>query len=552
MNRTVVAQSKAARVVVLALALLGLLSGGAAAQVSVAILPFDVNAQESLDYLREGLSDMLASRLGGSEGIEVLGRERVRAALGDTEHLSAEKARAVGAALGASHVLYGSLTVIGNGLSLDARLLEVSGEEAKSFYAEGQGLEMLIPKVTELSSQVSAALLGQPAAPAPAATSPPPAAPPQAAQAAATAVPPAPLVQEVAQAVPPEQPVPPAGAAGGEAFIKINDETGAWRSRSLSFDVRGVDVADIDGDGRLEIVFLDQQHVYVYRLEQATLVEAERWEAPRAADCLAVDAADLNGNGKAEIYVSAIMNKKLASFVLELSGAKLEKLADGLDHYLRVIDYPGAGEILVGQQMGRDAAFRPGIYRMRWNGGKLEQGDTLTSRAEFTVYNVLPVEREGSVAYLAILSDDLLHLYSGSEERWRSQDYYAGSRLYVEIYSPNVSNEEALRSYLPQRILAVEGGQLVAAVANKGVLSRWLKSYKNYTGGELRLLAWNPQGLSQAWVSRPIDAYIADIAAGDIDGDGTQELLAAVSMKTSWNPLHRTRSGLVVYRLPAR
>jgi hypothetical protein len=349
----------------------------------------------------------------------------------------------------------------------------------------------------------------------------------------------------------PQAPSPtPAAPASGEAFIKLNDETGAWRSRTLPFDVRGLDTADIDGDGRLEIVFLDQRRVHVYRLEQANLVELLTWEAPRAADCLGIDAADLNGNGRAEIYVSATMNHKLASFVLELAGAKLATVADGLDHYLRVVDYPGEGQVLIGQRMDRDAAFRPGIYRLRWSGQGLEAGEVLTSDARFTVFNLCPVSWQGGVAYLSIFTDDLLHLFSGVAEEWRSQDYYAGSHLYVEFFSQKVSQEEPLREYLPQRILAVEGGRLIAAVANKGVLSRWLKTYKQYSGGELRLLGWNPQGLSEVWVSRPIDAYIADIACGDLDGNGTPELLAAVSMKAGWNPLNRTKSGLIVYQLP--
>ena len=547
MSRSPVSTVSALLVLVL---LLGAAASAAAAQPRVAILPFEVNAEARLDYLREGLGDMLASRLGIDEAIQVVGREQVRAALGEGGRLSDEKARALAARLGATHALYGSLTVIAGSLSLDARLVPLEGV-SKAFFAEGQGMESLIPKGTELSSQVNAALTGRTAAPAATAAQARPAAQPPAPaamQAAPAApAPAAPAVALGASAVPPVQPAAPPGEG---PFIRLNDESQAWRSRTLSFDVRGLAVADIDGDGRLEIIFLDERRVHVHRMEQANLVEVTKYEAPRSFECLGVDAADLNGNGRAEIYVTAMSNHKLASFVLELAGSKLGRMMDGLDYYLRVVDYPGAGRILVGQRMDREAAFKPGIFRLSWQGQGLVEGESLTTQDKLNVFNFSPIPYEKGVGYLAILSDDLLHLYSAGSEEWRSQDYYAGSHLYVEFYSRQVSQEEATREYLPQRILTIDGGKLIAAVANKGVLSRWLKTYKKYAGGELRLLGWNPHGLSEVWVSRAIEGYVADIAAGDIDGDGALELLAAVSMKTGWNPLNRAKSGLVVYRMP--
>jgi TolB-like protein len=543
--------------VVLLLTLAGV-SAATAGQVSVAILPFDVNAQEKLDYLRDGLQEMLASRLGASDGVTVLSRDQVRKALPEGARVSPETARAAAAKMGASHVLYGSLTLVGNSLSLDARLVDAGGA-SKSFYAEGQGLEALIPKVTEISSQIVSALTGvAPVRPAAAPKATPNAPAPPAAPAAPAApqglnVPQAPavvgIITATAATAAPAAPAPVTSPA--EAVIKLNDEKGGpWRSRTLPFDVVGLAVADVDGDGRQEVVLLDARHVYVYRIERGDAVELQSWEAPRSWDCKAIDAADLNGDGRAEIYVTAIVNHKSASFVLEENGGKLAKVIDGVPYYLRVIDYPGEGKVLIGQEMDRDAAFRPGIYRMRRSGAKLEQGEILTSNVKFDVFNILPLSHEGKVDYLAVQSDELLHLWAEGKDDWRSQDCYAGSRNYVEMQSRTFSQDDNVREYLPQRLLALEGGRFVGAVVSTGGVSRWLATYKHYSGGELRLLTRNPQGLAVAWTSPGIDAYIADIAAGDVDGDGQQEWVAAVSMKGSWNPLASEKSGLVVYRLP--
>lgn len=588
------ARVRTAAALVLTLVLLLLPAARAAAEVTLAILPFEVNAQDKLDYLREGLCDMLSSRLGANEAISVIGRDQLRPVLVEGQKMTPDKARALAAKLGAKGVLYGSLTVIGNGLSLDATLIEASGAQ-KSFYAEGQGLEALIPKVTEISSQVSVALTGVPLVQQAAAPAPKPAAlavsQPSApvvalapVAAAGLAAPAVQAVQNAAQGTaqgtlqgaaetatkavqaPVVQaaatPPPPAAASIVPVAVSLpsdkpgatkggnKDESGVWRSRLLPIQARGMALGDIDGDGRQEIVLLDGGRLLVYRLESGQLVELYSYEFPRATDCLSVDAADVKGGGRAQIYVTALRNKQPASFVLELEGSRLVKTADDIEYYLRAVNYPGQGPVLMGQKMDYHSAFKPGIYRMRWSGKALEPDELLSSDSRVNVYSILPVKREDRLVTVALLSDDYLHVFNGKDEEWRSADYFGGSNLFVETYPRSIPNEEPMREYLPQRLVGVDGGRYIAVVAHKGTVSHWLARYKNYTSGEVKLLAWNPQGLSEAWVSPVLDGYICDIAVGDIDGDGHAELVAAVVGSGGWNPLASSKTGLVVFRLP--
>jgi TolB-like protein len=68
--------------IVLVLLLIGMIQPAWAKEKSVvAVLPFAVHSGENIDYIRQGIGDMLASRISVSERIEMVGRESLLAAL---------------------------------------------------------------------------------------------------------------------------------------------------------------------------------------------------------------------------------------------------------------------------------------------------------------------------------------------------------------------------------------------------------------------------------------------------------------------------------------
>ncbi len=79
----------------------------------VAILPFVINAPERMDYLREGVQDMFASRLTWEDKVVVLDNAQVQKV---REKISGpvDESRAIemGKQLGADVVLWGSINVI--------------------------------------------------------------------------------------------------------------------------------------------------------------------------------------------------------------------------------------------------------------------------------------------------------------------------------------------------------------------------------------------------------------------------------------------------------
>ena len=126
---------------------------------TVAILPVVVHALEDHAYLRDGLADMLASRLGQQPGIAVLRVGDPAAATND-----ADTARATAKALGAQWVLFGSFTRFGDGASLDVRCVPVAapGDSGpRSIFVQSGQLAELIPRLDGVAERVAAHVLGR-------------------------------------------------------------------------------------------------------------------------------------------------------------------------------------------------------------------------------------------------------------------------------------------------------------------------------------------------------------------------------------------------------
>ncbi len=152
------------------------LLAGATAQargpVRVAVLPVVVHAVGDHDYLRDGLSDMLAARLGRNGALAVIRVEDPARAT-----TQAKSARKLAQELGADYALFGSFTRFGEGASLDVQCLKVEGEhDARSIFIQSGTLGQIIPRVDELADKIVRYISGAAPAAPPALTAEAPAA----------------------------------------------------------------------------------------------------------------------------------------------------------------------------------------------------------------------------------------------------------------------------------------------------------------------------------------------------------------------------------------
>ncbi len=129
-------------------------------QQKIAILPLTTGGQENIDYIAEGLRDMIASRVASGSGLAVIEQAAVKAkyAGAGRETPSLEKVRGVGKSLGADYVLFGSAAAMGSDLIIAVNMLAVSGAGAPvPVFSQTLGQDEVIPRLQLIAQEVRGA-----------------------------------------------------------------------------------------------------------------------------------------------------------------------------------------------------------------------------------------------------------------------------------------------------------------------------------------------------------------------------------------------------------
>ncbi|MEZ4527893.1 MAG: FG-GAP-like repeat-containing protein [Desulfobacterales bacterium] len=497
----------------------------------VLILPFQIHSEKDLSFLKNGIQDMLGTRLTREGEMIPLGREIVAQAAEGFSGMDEKAAAALGKKHGADYVVFGSLTAMGEKISTDARLLEVSAGRTRMNFNESGDSGDVISHIDRFASQVNEELFGEPK---PEKTS----------------------SQNQEDTVDESRRHPDSlwtgrieseggrPAAGlGEAAAQLGS---VWKSRNFKTAIIGLSIGDTDGDGSNEIVFADEKNVHVHRRTKDGFLKVAEIEGETLDSLLSVDAADINGNGKAEIFVSNLNrdSKILRSFVLEWDGTRFQKIVSDARWYFRVIDVPKRGSLLMGQQRGISKIFLPGVEELRWDGSQYAGTGTQTLPSKVNVFgfNYGDVTNSGRDLTVSFGDDTYLRVADPEgKDDWKSPDPYGGSALFLEYpmeASASIgSHQEQDRFYLPQRILIADvdndGKNEVLVNRGKDAARRLFARVRIFNGGQIECLAWDNFGLYPKWMTRQISGYLSDYAVGDTDGDGKKELVFSVVAKTS-------------------
>ena len=123
--------------------------------VRVAVLPFEINALEGREYLQKNLPEVIESYL-KQEGAEIVGVGEKSDADWNKIKNSVSEIRRFGREHNADQVIWGSLTRIGQNISIDAKMVSAVEETPpKPFFTEGRGLENLSVMVKKLVGDIS-------------------------------------------------------------------------------------------------------------------------------------------------------------------------------------------------------------------------------------------------------------------------------------------------------------------------------------------------------------------------------------------------------------
>ncbi len=123
----------------------------------VMVFPFQVNGGPQVENLRGELQNMLIQRL-SAKGVPVLNAEGTAKVLEKLKITSLDLAtvRGVASKVGATHAVYGSLTEVGKGYSIDARLVAVKGDGAAiPIVVESKDMSDVMGSVDKVADRVA-------------------------------------------------------------------------------------------------------------------------------------------------------------------------------------------------------------------------------------------------------------------------------------------------------------------------------------------------------------------------------------------------------------
>ncbi len=490
----------------------------------VAILPVAVNSPENIEFMREGLLDMLSSRIFLEGRVEVLEKKTVKKVLsGVSGEIDAETAKSLGTQLEVDYVVFGSLTKLGDSASLDLKVVDIKGgKAASSVFVQARKMEEIINGVDEIARKVDERILGYSLTPPAAVAKVEKPSPGAAFSPTPTPVP-----------APGSSPLPgfrPATPSRSQATVV---STEFWQSQSFPYRVKGMAVGDFDGDGRNEIALIGERDLNIYRLEQTGFLLVKKFEGDKLDSYLAVDAGDIDKDGKAEIFVTNLQKDRLQSFAVTFRNGSYEKTAKGLDWFLRVVEWGARGSVLLGQGKGYQSGFSGPIYEMAWDGKKYKDFRKIVAPEGYSLYGFSVFEYNERTYYLFIDPQFRLQVTdTKGKDVWKSQALY-GTDISFEAKSllagrTGTATEGDEFEYINVRTIVRKNEVLI--LRNISPIGQLFKRTKYYTGGEVQSLVWNGAMFIERWRSQEIPGYLADLQVRDLDGNPGNELIVAMNL----------------------
>ncbi len=329
----------------------------------------------------------------------------------------------------------------------------------------------------------------------------------------------------------------------------------------LPFSARFMAAADLEGNGTLQYVFSDGVKLHVYK--KGPTGWREEWAAAISSDDrdiqhidrditdvsgstkrdsrdiqhINLDVADINGNGKPEIFVTAMVKGKILTYVLEFRDGAYQHIAE-IPGFVRVINYPGRGALLLGQDYDPRKFFsgEPKLYS--WVDGKYVAGPVFPLPPGVKLYGFV-IASVGETDPLTIALDDKDHIlvYSKDTKIWKSEEAYPAVGLSVNkpvvssgaVISQSVAEaEKSQKVRITGRIAVLDmngdGRDEIILPKNSGGTF-----FSGYTKAEFVSLGWTGSRLEQRWSIKDVGGAVLDFQIHQQAGSGAQILTLVAS-----------------------
>jgi len=508
------------------------------------VAPFNVSGAQGYSYLGQAVPSMLTSRLFLQGQFEPSARQD--AALKEKAPASREAAAAMAKKYGADYIIWGDITVMGDQASLDVSALSPKGSVWKNSAASP--VNGLIAGLQNVADSVNIEVFGR---------------------------------TDVKRA---------AGTGSLNSAFVVNDTTGRqygnvkdgaylnpslryqgtetssmqMRSQMLSYEVVSTEIADVDGDGRNDVLMLTPNDLFVYDWKGDNRLEQKgKYRLPSTMRPILVRMFKADGHRYIILTGNDESTRTADSQVLEFSKGKFKVVVKHCERYLNVVKVPPLYmPVLVGQDPDRSKTVSGRVYEVTIEGNEVvRRGNIgkLPKKANVFNFSWIPADegKKGDHVVLVMDNETLATFDSKGTRVASTEDIYSGSSVSVvgdrSIGTLDTDDDNLVMYYVPMRMPVVDLDRdgRHELIANKPVTTagKLFSNYRTYPQGEIHAMLWDGMGLDLLWKTRRIKGTVSDVNIADIDNNGKLDLVVSVNAFGGVTTGMKTRCALYVYPL---
>ena len=507
---------------------------------SYAVVPFKVNGPSGFAYLEKAIPSMLSSRLhwdGHTQSVSEAALARAGKVGGDSD-----AARAL-SATGADYLVWGTVTIVGDEASIDMRL---TGKDGKNWQKSSKSrVGELISSLQGLTASLNSEVFGR-------------STPGAAGAGRVNQMHPDFVRNETTQSQVYLNP----------QFRYQGTDGTRYRSQALSFPAVGMEVADVNGDGKNEIVILGESRLYIYQWQNERLMPLGEYKLQTQITPMMVRTIDLNRDRVAEIVISGYdaEHTEPYGYIISFAGNQVREVARRIPYYLNVVRLaPDYQPMLIGQKGDASRIFsRSGISEMMLQGDQLVPVKRLDvpegmgiNALNFAWLPGIPGKEEPKLVTLTG-DENLRVLTSKGSQLYQSDEKFSGAAIGIaeQTNMPGLGKDNILipsKYFVPLRMIPVDlerdGSWEILVNKPISVSAQFFQNYRFFPEGEIHSLYWDGVGLGLQWKTRRIKGSVVDFGLNDPNNDGTKDLVVCINTHPGALSLQHRKTVVVFYPL---
>ncbi len=502
----------------------------------VAILPFVMNTQQDLTFLQKGIFDMFSSRISYGDEVEVLTREDLEKTLADAgssisivNNINESKANKLGKLLNVDFVVFGSLTLFENSMSLDVKMVDSKSESPTlTFFRQGNDAGTVIPELDKIAEEINFKVFGRET-----------------------------LAFQSQQAL-------QKAYYEGQGVQNVSPLKKFKALFSANGTLNGVAVGDLDGDNKNEVVVIQDRTIKIFKYAQNGQIAPvhDIQDDSKIMNLIGVGVADINQNGYEEIYITRInnANQTVASYIIEYNGSQYVKGKNTYPWYFNVIKDADGNSQLFAQVHSKKGPWVPeDVFEVAWQNNDYIPGKRLiVPENDFSVLSLISSKqlfnKESKMYLYTNYIGRLVALSDAGQVEWSSDKGYGGSKLFYKIpmsHSDTMYSDEYIY-FQPKNTLYDtddDGKPELFVIKNNEASNYLLKRNRTFKKGSIEIFQWTDIGLSAEGTPKILPGLITSINIGDYDNDSKMELLVTMIKKSDKILSLNSKSMLIVYDL---